>query len=41
MRNLMESIRDSGEITKGPAPFGQNDSQNFANSFNEFLQRYM
>jgi len=41
MRNLMESIRDSGEITKGPAPFGQKDSQNFANSFNKFLQRYM
>lgn len=41
MRNLMESIRNSGEITKGPAPFGQKDSQNFANSFNKFLQRYM
>ena len=38
MRNLMQSIRDSGENTKGPAPFGQKDSQNFANSFNKFLQ---
>lgn len=38
MRNLMQSIRDSGEMTKGPAPFGQKDSQNFANSFNKFLQ---
>jgi uncharacterized protein YaiI (UPF0178 family) len=38
MRNLMQSIRDSGEVTKGPAPFGQKDAQNFANSFNKFLQ---
>ncbi len=38
MRNLMENIRDSGEVTKGPAPFGQKDTQNFANSFNKFLQ---
>jgi len=38
MRNLMQSIRDSGEMTKGPKPFGQKDSQNFANSFNKFLQ---
>ena len=38
MRDLMQSIRDSGEITKGPAPFSQKDAQNFANSFNKFLQ---
>ncbi len=38
MRDLMQSIRDSGESTKGPAPFKQKDSQNFANSFNKFLQ---
>ena len=38
MRNLMQSIRDSGEITKGPSPFSQKDVQNFANSFNKFLQ---
>jgi len=38
MRNLMQSIRESGEITKGPAPFGKKDAQNFANSFNKFLQ---
>lgn len=40
MRNLMEEIRDSGEITKGPAPFSQKDAQNFANQFNKFLQKY-
>jgi hypothetical protein len=38
MRDLMQSIRDSGEVTKGPAPFSQKDAQNFANSFNKFLQ---
>ena len=38
MRNLMESIRDSGEVTKGPKPFCSRDVQSFANSFNKFLQ---
>ncbi|MDC0933276.1 YaiI/YqxD family protein [Arcobacteraceae bacterium] len=38
MRDLMQSIRDSGEVTKGPKPFGQKDLQNFANQFNKFLQ---
>ena len=38
MRDLMQSIRDSGEVTKGPKPFGAKDSQNFANQFNKFLQ---
>jgi len=41
MRDLMQSIRDSGEMTKGPAPFGKKDSQKFANSFNAFLQKYL
>ena len=41
MRDLMQSIRDSGEMTKGPAPFGKKDIQNFANSFNAFLQKYL
>ena len=38
MRNLMQGIRDSGEITKGPAPFSQKDAGSFANQFNKFLQ---
>jgi len=38
IRNLMESIRDSGEITKGPKPFGTKDAQYFANALNKFLQ---
>lgn len=40
MRNLMQEIRDSGEITKGPAPFFQKDAQSFANQLNKFLQKY-
>jgi len=39
MRNLMTEIRDSGEITKGPKPFGKNDIQKFANSFNKLLTK--
>jgi len=38
MRDLMQSIRDSGELTKGPAPFSQKDAQKFANQLNKFLQ---
>ena len=38
IRNLMQEIRDSGEMTKGPAAFSQKDAQKFANSLNAFLQ---
>ncbi|WP_457608612.1 YaiI/YqxD family protein [Nitratifractor sp.] len=37
MRNLMESIRESGEITKGPKSFGTKDAHAFANQLNTFL----
>ncbi len=40
MRNLMEKIRESGEITKGPSPFGQKNAQEFANQLNKFLTKY-
>ena len=40
IRNLMQEIRDSGEITKGPPAFNQKDAQQFANSLNNFLQEY-
>ncbi|WP_198526412.1 YaiI/YqxD family protein [Halarcobacter anaerophilus] len=40
MRNLMQELRDSGEITKGPKPFSKNDVQKFANQLNMFLQKY-
>ena len=39
IRNLMQEIRDSGEVTKGPAPFSSKDAQNFANQLNKFLQK--
>ncbi|UCN01576.1 YaiI/YqxD family protein [Sulfurimonas sp. SWIR-19] len=41
MRNLMESIREMGEITQGPKPFGSKDAELFANQLNMFLQKYM
>lgn len=40
-RNLMQELRDSGEVTKGPAPFSKNDSQKFANQLNMFLQKHL
>ena len=40
-RNLMQELRDSGELTKGPAPFTQKDSQKFANQLNMFLQKHL
>jgi len=40
MRNLMQSIRESGEITKGPAPFGKKDAHQFANQLNAFFAKY-
>ncbi len=39
IRNLMQEIRDSGEITKGPAPFSQKDAQSFANQLNNFFTK--
>jgi len=39
MRNLMDKIRESGEITKGPKPFGQKDAHEFANQLNAFLTK--
>lgn len=39
VRDLMQNIRDMGEITKGPAPFSQKDASKFANSLNAFLQK--
>jgi len=39
MRNLMESIRESGEMTKGPKAFGTKDAHAFANQLNAFLAR--
>ncbi len=40
MRDLMDKIRESGEITKGPKPFGQKDAHQFANQLNSFLTKH-
>jgi len=40
MRDLMEKIRESGEITKGPKAFSQKDAHLFANQLNAFLCKY-
>ena len=40
MRNLMESIRDSGEMTGGPKAFGTKDAHAFANQLNAFLAKH-
>jgi uncharacterized protein YaiI (UPF0178 family) len=39
MRNLMEIIRDTGEMTKGPAPFNQKNVHEFANQLHRFLTK--
>lgn len=38
MRDLMQSLRDSGERTKGPKAFSQRDAHNFANQFDSILR---
>jgi len=39
MRNLMQDIRDSGEITKGPPAFSKKDANGFANQLDKFLTK--
>lgn len=40
MRNLMDEIRSTGEMTKGPAPFSSKDAALFANQVNAFLAKH-
>jgi uncharacterized protein YaiI (UPF0178 family) len=40
MRNLMEEIRESGEMLGGPKPFGQKDAHRFANQLHGFLSKF-
>ncbi len=40
MRNLMESIRESGEMTRGPKAFDGKDAHAFSNQLNAFLTKY-
>ena len=39
MRDLMQSIRDMGEMTRGPKPYGPKDRLAFANALSAFLQK--
>lgn len=39
MRDLMQGIRDSGEVIKGPAPFSQKNAREFANQLNKILTK--
>lgn len=41
MRDLMEKIRDSGEMTRGPKPFCSKDAHEFANQLNSFLAKHV
>ncbi|MCX6052496.1 MAG: YaiI/YqxD family protein [Campylobacterales bacterium] len=40
MRNLMQTIRESGALTRGPAPFSQKDAHEFSNQLHKFLTKY-
>ncbi|OHD97858.1 MAG: hypothetical protein A3E21_02580 [Sulfurimonas sp. RIFCSPHIGHO2_12_FULL_36_9] len=40
IRNLMEKIREGGEMTRGPKPFDQKDAHQFANQLHKFLTKY-
>lgn len=37
IRNLMEVIRSTGQVTGGPAPLNNKDNQKFANALDKFL----
>ncbi len=37
MRDFMTSLRDTGQVSGGPAAFGQKDKQAFANALDRFL----
>lgn len=39
MRNLMQDLRDSGETTGGPKPFGDKERREFASSFDRALTK--
>lgn len=39
IRDFMQSLRDSGETTKGSKPISTKDAHEFANKLNQFLRR--
>lgn len=40
MRNLMQELRDAGEITGGPSAIGEKEKRAFAEMLNALLQKY-
>lgn len=38
-RNLMDGLRGSGQITGGPAPYGDRQRRDFANQFDRWLAK--
>jgi uncharacterized protein YaiI (UPF0178 family) len=40
IRNLMQTLRESGEPIRGPAPLGPGDRHRFANHLDRFLTRH-
>ncbi len=41
MRNLMQELRDGGEITGGPSAIGEKEKRAFAENLNALLQKYL
>ena len=41
MRDFMETMRSSGEITGGPAAFGAREKQAFANALDRYLAKFI
>jgi len=39
MRNLMQTIRESGEMTRCPSPFNQKDAHQFSNQIHKFFTK--
>ena len=40
MRNFLEELRNAGQVTGGPPPFGQADRKTFADQLDRWLQRH-
>ena len=40
MRDFMETMRSSGEVSGGPPALGQKDKQAFANTFDRYLAKH-
>jgi uncharacterized protein YaiI (UPF0178 family) len=41
IRNLLQDVRDTGEITGGPKPFGEKEKRAFASTFDRELTRLL